>query len=576
MNSEKFAASLENSFDRIALMLEQFQQPKSTVHPPVDADHPYESVYRGLHSAKSRSQQRPYHYHIPGGYPCCGAGVFVFLEEAPSRQALEMWSELAERLRFIPLLLVPDAAGWDAEDPTADLAYADDVMLDVAGREFFAVNDSTQYVLGQGRAAQVATLFALLYSSVVAGLVMDGGEADPKALELVGRLPCDGDPHTPKRCLPMNAWVLGRGQDDPLVTYLRRANRCAPLPLHNAWAEVYRQEDAAICTLSDGDPVCELWQSADGAPALQGAERWEAMLSFLLRVRRWSGIRNGDMRVDKDYEQMGLLRFERRVNGLLRHWYVYVPSALKRDPDRPCPLVVAIHGYSCTGELFAKNTLWHEVAESRDFMVVYPSAYPGLFRGCCPLPKWNGGDFKDERDLEDEAFLLELVDEVKGNWNIDPQRVYITGHSNGSAMTQAMMARAPEVFAAFAPVGMMHGELDLANSVPYVWKDMPIPVWYVKGDHDVGGSLLEAGTPNLAAVRATCRANGVDAENGVRYVNGAYAHTLYLDEAHRPLVRYTAIRDFPHQYTLDIARMLWDEFFCRYRRLPNGGVAYTG
>lgn len=576
MNYEKFAASLESSFDRIALMLEQFQLPKSTVHPPVDPSYPYESVYRGLHTAKSRGQQRPYYYHIPMGYPCCGAGVFVFLDEAPTQKTLEMWSSLSEQFRFIPLLLAPGAGGWDAEDPTADLAYGDDVMLDVAGREFFAVNDSSQYVIGLGRGAQVATLFALLYSSVVAGLVMDGGEASAEALELVGRLPCDGDPKTPKSSLPMNAWVLGRGRGDALVEYLWRANKPEETSLRDDCAQVYRSSDAQMRTLSDGDPVCELRLSEDGAPALQGADRLAAMLAFLLRVRRWSGIRNGDIRVDKSCGQMGLKRFEKRVNGLLRHWYVYEPSVLKRQPGRPCPLVVAVHGYSCTGEIFAKNTLWHEVAEARGFMVVYPTAYPGLFRGCCPLPKWNGGDFKDERVLEDEAFLLALVEEIKAGWNIDPQRVYITGHSNGSAMTQAMMAHAPEVFAAFGPVGMMHGELDLASSVPYKWKGLPMPVWYIKGDHDVGGSLLEEGTPNLAAIRASCKANGVDAEQGLCYENGAYSHRMYLDGAHRPLVRYTAIRDFPHQYTPEIARMLWDEFFCRYRRLPGGEVEYIG
>ena len=52
-------------------------------------------------------------------------------------------------------------------------------------------------------------------------------------------------------------------------------------------------------------------------------------------------------------EDMGLQYFEKTWDRLRRHWYVYVPSAYRKNPDKKYPAVLAIHGYSCTGKLYA-------------------------------------------------------------------------------------------------------------------------------------------------------------------------------------------------------------------------------
>ena len=36
--------------------------------------------------------------------------------------------------------------------------------------------------------------------------------------------------------------------------------------------------------------------------------------------------------------------------GWMREWYVYVPEQVKAQPEKPVPLVFAMHGYTCAGE----------------------------------------------------------------------------------------------------------------------------------------------------------------------------------------------------------------------------------
>ena len=70
---------------------------------------------------------------------------------------------------------------------------------------------------------------------------------------------------------------------------------------------------------------------------------------------------------------MRLHRFTAEIDNSQHEWFVYEPTALRAG--KLPPLVLAIHGYSCTGELFAENSGWHELAERRGFLLVYVSAF---------------------------------------------------------------------------------------------------------------------------------------------------------------------------------------------------------
>ena len=52
----------------------------------------------------------------------------------------------------------------------------------------------------------------------------------------------------------------------------------------------------------------------------------------------------------------------------------YIPQSVRQNPEKKVPLVLAMHGYTCTGEIYAGNSGWYDVADKHGFIVVFPSA----------------------------------------------------------------------------------------------------------------------------------------------------------------------------------------------------------
>jgi polyhydroxybutyrate depolymerase len=129
-----------------------------------------------------------------------------------------------------------------------------------------------------------------------------------------------------------------------------------------------------------------------------------------------------------------------------RNSIVYVPPGY--DASRPTPVIVALHGRPGTGAGMASLTRLNAVADRHNFIVVYPD---GLRN------EWNSvGDLvglEADYPQDDVRFLGDLVDDLRLDLNIDPNRQYITGFSNGAIMTYRMACSASDKFAAFAPVG---------------------------------------------------------------------------------------------------------------------------
>jgi hypothetical protein len=162
--------------------------------------------------------------------------------------------------------------------------------------------------------------------------------------------------------------------------------------------------------------------------------------------------------------------------------------------------------------MFVQNTQWNDVAEEKDFFVIFPTAYPGMTQSnCTPLPMWRNGPavWGPQNDVDDVAFLSHVLDEVETNYPIDTERVYVTGHSNGSVMTQILVNKIPERFAAAAPVGLTHGDLGI---LPYTsCPNVRIPFWLLKGELDIGCACdMSEESPNTVMLQLMCGANHAD------------------------------------------------------------------
>ena len=115
-------------------------------------------------------------------------------------------------------------------------------------------------------------------------------------------------------------------------------------------------------------------------------------------------------------------------------------------PNLPAgaPLVVALHGCTQTAAGFDTGTGWSELAERNGFALLMPEQVrSNNAHGC-----FNWFQPADTaRDLGEAASISQMIAKMLADAPIDPRRVYVTGLSAGGAMTAALLASYPELFA---------------------------------------------------------------------------------------------------------------------------------
>jgi len=150
---------------------------------------------------------------------------------------------------------------------------------------------------------------------------------------------------------------------------------------------------------------------------------------------------------------IGDYRFTIQHDSLARSYRVHVPASY--DPTRPAPLLVALHGGGGNMDYQANDALYGQIgkSESEGFVAVFPNGYSRLVSG--KFATWNAGNCcgaARDRNVDDVGFIREVVANVMRQLNIDRNRVYATGMSNGAMMAYRLACEAPDLFRAIAPV----------------------------------------------------------------------------------------------------------------------------
>jgi polyhydroxybutyrate depolymerase len=156
------------------------------------------------------------------------------------------------------------------------------------------------------------------------------------------------------------------------------------------------------------------------------------------------------------------------VGGVARTYVLYRPSSV--SGRSPVPLVVMLHGGFGSGPQAEKDYGWDAEADSHRFVVAYPN---GLNRawdvggGCCGKPGAS--------HVDDVAFISSMVAAVSRRLDIDPNRVYATGISNGGMMDYRL-ACDTSIFAAIGP-----DSATLLGTCPH---PSPVSVIHIHGTAD--------------------------------------------------------------------------------------------
>ncbi len=149
--------------------------------------------------------------------------------------------------------------------------------------------------------------------------------------------------------------------------------------------------------------------SADLAPATTTAARWREVTSF--------GSNPGAL-----------------------HLFVYAPAGL---PPK-APLVVVLHPCQILAKSFGQDAGWNRLADLRRFVVLYPEQRHTNNLALC-FNWFDSGD--TQRDSGEVGSIKQMIDTVKTLYGIDDSKIYVSGLSAGGAMSAALLAAYPDVFA---------------------------------------------------------------------------------------------------------------------------------
>lgn len=145
--------------------------------------------------------------------------------------------------------------------------------------------------------------------------------------------------------------------------------------------------------------------------------------------------------------------FHFRHQERLRYYRIHVPSGYR--PGEPAPMLLSLHGGGGNMDIQAEERFYRHISQSEraGFIAVFPNGYSR--REDASLATWNAGrccgPARDEQS-DDVGFLREVVARVQRKLDIDTQRIFVDGMSNGGMMAYRLACEAADLFRAVAAV----------------------------------------------------------------------------------------------------------------------------
>ena len=201
----------------------------------------------------------------------------------------------------------------------------------------------------------------------------------------------------------------------------------------------------------------------------------KTLLSFTLLILVISSCKNDDGKgSDYNSDECYLNTNAQTIvhDGIEREYILYVPNSY--DGTSVVPLLLNFHGFGGSASEFINDADMRAEAEANSFILVYP-------QGSClnGASHWNpcpvDGDNKSTAD--DVGFVEAMISEISSQYNLDMERIYAAGYSNGGMMAYGLANYKSDLIAAVASVsGTM---LNCTGPTSH-----PMPVIHLHGTSD--------------------------------------------------------------------------------------------
>jgi predicted peptidase len=184
---------------------------------------------------------------------------------------------------------------------------------------------------------------------------------------------------------------------------------------------------------------------------------------------------------------------------------VFASSKVSRT--QRAPLIVALHGFGAGPQIMCNRTTALDLAEAGGYIYVAPMGYsvagwygspvirlgarrgppagsePSSAANVAAAPPSGPSDQDVQKWSEED--VMNVLATMRREFNVDPQRIYLTGHSMGGAGTLFLAAKHAELWAAVAAVAPASFKMnDTRSDILKGIRNGKLPILVVQGDAD--------------------------------------------------------------------------------------------
>jgi polyhydroxybutyrate depolymerase len=174
-----------------------------------------------------------------------------------------------------------------------------------------------------------------------------------------------------------------------------------------------------------------------------------------------------------------------------RQFQVDVPADYSAKSSYP--LIIALPGYQQSSEKFEAHWKFSTLVDQLNFIYVVADGTLDKYKN----QFWNGAGCCDSDQVKtnDDSYIISIIASIQQQYQIDPSRIYLLGHSNGGFMVNELACNHAKLFAAVVDYA--------GGNYPDLNKCQPnsalnyLEVWGSKdetfyGNHELGRKILGA------------------------------------------------------------------------------------